>query len=93
MSRDLLQQHNDEIKSWKEGIVGTVKDFTSHWATTYYLYNKKPILNNFRAANPLAILRSVYSKKKKHDIFKDNKGQSTIDLHYGEGHEFTISWY
>lgn len=42
-----------------------MKDFTSHWATNYYLYNKKPILNNFRAANPLAILRSVYSKKKK----------------------------
>lgn len=29
--------------------------------------------------------------EKKHDIFKDNKGQSTIDLHYEEGHEFTIS--
>lgn len=75
----------------KKVLFGTVKDFTSHWTTiNYYLYNKKPILNNFRTANPLAILRSVYLMKKKHDIFKDNKGQSTIDLHYEEGHEFTI---
>lgn len=49
----------------KKVLFGTVKDFTSHWATNYYLYNKRPILNNFRTANPLAILRSVYLRKKK----------------------------
>ena len=42
----------------KKVLFGTVKDFTSHWTTNnYYLYN------NFRTANPLAILRSVYGKK------------------------------